>query len=247
LKCQAQRCPEDPVHGTNKANSRRAGESAWAPGPWGRASAADRRRETNPISRRRAGTGEVAPVGGMGPKRAKQSQWGSGPDEGQVLCPEGVRVNGARQGAGQKQSQSPVGWGLTTETQRSQSQAFNLSMQPVFHHSSIPIRWRAVQTNPIPGGPAGIRGPIVRNKANPHRYADPEIGVPGGRLCQTNPISGGWAWTAYPGTLQTHVVRERMVLGYELANLAFCRYSSAHAPYVHARSTATRQSQSMTG
>ncbi len=47
--------------------------------------------------------------------------------------------------------------------------------------NACPAAWRLW---PLPG-------PIVRNKPNFHPYADPEIGVPRGRLCKTNPIPGG--------------------------------------------------------
>jgi hypothetical protein len=66
-----------------------------------------------------------------------------------------------------------------------------------------------VQTKPIWSSPAGVRGarcakqtqfrapmarargPFVRNEANVHYYADPEIGVPGGRVRQTKPKGSG--------------------------------------------------------
>ena len=38
---------------------------------------------------------------------------------------------------------------------------------------------------------AQARGPFVRNEANFHYYADPEIGVPGGRVRQTKPKDSG--------------------------------------------------------
>jgi len=82
------------------------------------------------------------------------------------------------------------------------------------------------QTNPISKCPAGVRD----------------------QSCETNPISGGGhgllkragcpCHDALAGTLQTHLVRERIVLGYELANPAFYRYSSAHLQYVVVRSAA---------
>ena len=50
---------------------------------------------------------------------------------------------------------------------------------------------RCAKQTPFRAPMSRARGPFVRNEANFRYYADPEIGVPGGRVRQTKPIDGG--------------------------------------------------------